>query len=102
MRTDIVSGDHDVPTMDKSNYSAINNSSDVPMNRHERRAQAAINRPRIKKLKKYNASLRGMFNKLGVDPNGVENWDENKIKEFKEEVNNLKEAIEPLNNINKE
>ena len=68
-------------------------------NRHERRAAAAIFRAKTKKLKKHNQSLKKMFDEIGIDPNQVETWDENKVKEFKDSITEMKEAISPLKDL---
>ena len=56
------------------------------LNRHERRAQAAIERSRVKKLKKKGVDIKKFFNDLNIDPNKIESWNENNIKEFKEAI----------------
>lgn len=68
-------------------------------NRHERRAQAALDRSKMKKFKKYNSSLKKMFDKIGIDPNQVEQWNEEKVNSFKEEISQLKKTIAPLQDL---
>ena len=59
---------------------------DYTPNRHERRAQAAIERNKLKKMKKQGVDIKKLFKDLNIDPKNVESWNQEKVEEFKEAV----------------